>query len=73
MLSGQQELRTRLWELLQSIDRPICRMSHQLDSLEDQINRIVIRLSLETMLTDFYRSFRFGARKDTRMVILSTI
>ena len=42
---------TKLQELLRSIDSPICRMSRQLDSLEDQLKRKKICASVRLKLT----------------------
>ena len=42
---------TKLQELLRSIDSPICRMSRQLDSLEDQLKRKAICASVRLKLT----------------------
>ena len=32
-------MHAKLWELLRSIDTPICRMSGQLDKFEDHLDR----------------------------------
>lgn len=42
ILPDQREMHTKLRELLHSIDSPICRMTLQLDGLEDQLKRNIL-------------------------------
>ena len=45
-LPDQREIYARLEELLQSIDSPICRMSRQLEDLDDQLKCNIIYAGL---------------------------
>lgn len=51
IISDQREMHTKLRELVQSIDSPICRMTLQLDGLEDQLKRNIIYAHVLLMLT----------------------